>query len=56
MLPSDVSTVFKRIFAVSIPKKMRRMSEGDTMQLRIKATSAETVNFCGFMIYSIEPA
>ncbi len=56
MLPSDVSTVFKRIFVVRPPKKMRRMSEGDTMQMRVIASSAETINFCGFMIYATEPA
>ncbi len=56
MLPADLSTVYKRIFAVPIPKKMRRMSEGDEMSLRVKATSTESINFCGFLLYKIEPA
>ncbi len=56
MLPADVATVFKRIFVVSVPKKMKRMSEGDTFQLRSIASLAETINYCGFLIYNTEPA
>jgi len=56
MLPKDTSTVYKRIFAVRVPKKMRRMSEGDIISLRVKSTSTETINFCGFALYFIEPA
>ncbi len=56
MLPKNVSTVYKRIFAVRVPKKMRRMSEGDVMVLRGVSTSSETMNFCGFVLYFIEPA
>ncbi len=56
MLPKDVATVYKRIFAVAIPKKMRRMSEGDVLTLRAQATSTESINTCGFMIVQIEPA
>ncbi len=56
MLPADRSTVYKRIFTVKPPQKMRRMSEGDIMTLRSQSSSAETQNFCGFLIYNITPA
>ncbi len=56
MLPKDVGTVYKRIFAVSIPKKMRRASEGDIYNLKYQVSSAETINTCGFVLYNIEPA
>ncbi len=56
MLPKNVSTVYKRVFAVRIPGKMRRASEGDIYNLRVQASSTETINFCGFVIWFIEPA
>ncbi len=51
MLPSDVGTVFKRIFVVRIPKKGIRVGEGDVITVRYIVSSSETINFCGFAIY-----
>ncbi len=51
MLPSDQSTVFKRVFVVRIPQKARRMAEASQMNFRYICTSTETINACGFAIY-----
>ncbi len=51
MLPADTSTVFKRIFVVRIPPRLRRMGDGDVISLNVIATSAETINYCFFAIY-----
>ncbi len=51
MLPSDTSTVFKRVFVVRIPPRLRRMQDGSQITLNIIASSAETVNFCMIAIY-----
>ncbi len=51
MLPKDVGTVFKRIFVVKIPPRLRRIAYGDQINLRYKASSAETLNMCGIAIY-----
>ncbi len=51
MLPVNVSTVFKRIFVVPIPKKYRRQSDDQAIQLSYVASSAQTINACGFAIY-----
>ncbi len=51
MLPKDVSTVFKRIFVVKIPRGLRRIQDAAQIQFRYIATSTETVNVCGFAIY-----
>ncbi len=51
MLPSDVSTVYKRVFVVRIPKKSRRISDGDTIDFIYRCSSAESINVCGFAIY-----
>ncbi len=51
MLPSDVATVFKRIFVVKIPPRLRRMGDNDSIFLVMRASSTETINGCGFMIY-----
>ncbi len=51
MLPKDVSTVFKRIFVLKIPRGLRRMQDQSQLQFRYIASSTETVNVCGFAIY-----
>ncbi len=51
MLPKDVGTVFKRIFVVRIPPRLRRFADGDQLNFRYKASSTETINNCGIAIY-----
>ncbi len=51
MLPADKSTVFKRIFVVKIPRFMQRQKENSDIRLEYIATSAESINACGFAIY-----
>ncbi len=51
MLPSDQSTVYKRVFVVKIPKKMQRPTQDFNLQFRYICSSAETINACGFAIY-----
>ncbi len=51
MLPKDVSTVFKRIFVVRIPPRLRRIGDGDKIVYKYKASSTETINNCGIAIY-----
>ncbi len=51
MLPSSVATVYKRIFVVRVPKKMRRVQQDSFISLIFRCTSTETINVCGFAIY-----
>ncbi len=51
MLPSDQSTVFKRIFVVRIPPKFRRIGQNDKLVFSYIASSTETINACGIAIY-----
>ncbi len=51
MLPSDQSTVFKRILVVRIPKFMQRQKENSDIRFQYIVSSAETINACGFVIY-----
>ncbi len=51
MLPKDVATVFKRIFVVKIPPRLRRIGDGDKIVYRYKTSSTETINNCGIAIY-----
>ncbi len=51
MLPKNVATVYKRVFAVKIPKAYQRMRENQTIQLQYICSSAETINACGIAIY-----
>ncbi len=51
MLPKDVSTVFKRIFVVRIPRQYQRMKEGDNIRIMLEGSASQTANFCGFAIY-----
>ncbi len=51
MLPSDQSTVFKRVFAVRVPRWMQRCADADVWQFRYVSSSTETINSCGFFIF-----
>ncbi len=51
MLPSSQSTVFKRIFAVKIPRGYANMQKGDVITLAYICSSTETINACGIAIY-----
>ncbi len=51
MLPKDVSTVFKRIVPVPVPRVYQRMQENSNLVLRFITSSAESINACGFCIY-----
>ncbi len=51
MLPSDQSTVFKRIFVVKIPRGRQRVTATTFMTFSYIASSAETINACGIAIY-----
>ncbi len=51
MIPVNVATVFKRIFVVRIPPRMRRIGEADKIVLQYTASSTQTINACGFAIY-----
>ncbi len=51
MLPVNVSTVFKRIFVVKIPRKYSRLVESDTIRFRYIASSTQQINACGIAIY-----
>ncbi len=54
MLPKDVSTVFKRVFVVKIPRKFQRLAIADQMVFEYIASSAETINACGIAVYRAE--
>ncbi len=51
MLPTNVSTVYKRIFVVRVPKKMQRIQENGFISILFRVSSTESVNNCGFAIY-----
>ncbi len=51
MLPKDVSTVYKRIFVVNIPKGYQRCKQTQVLEFEYVASSAETINVCGIFIY-----
>ncbi len=51
MLPKDLSTVYKRVFVVRVPKKFQRMANNMNIELRYIASSTEAINACGFAIY-----
>ncbi len=51
MLPTNVSTVYKRIFVVRVPKKMQRVQENGFISLLFRMSSTETINNCGIGIY-----
>ncbi len=51
MLPKDVSTVFKRVFVLRIPPRLRRFGDGDTLNYKYKSSSTTTINNCGIAIF-----
>ncbi len=51
MLPKDVSTIFKRIFVVKIPRHLQRVSASTFMTFSYICSSTETINACGIAIY-----
>ncbi len=51
MLPTNVSTVFKRIFVVKMPRKFQRIQQGFEVRFRYQASSTQTINACGIVIY-----
>ncbi len=51
MLPVNVSTVFKRIFVVKIPRIYERMRDSMTINLIYRASSTQQINACGIAIY-----
>ncbi len=51
MLPKDVSTVYKRVFFVRIPRNYQRMKEDYDLNISFVVSSTETVNLCGIAIY-----
>ncbi len=51
MLPKSVNTIIKRIFVVPVPKKFQRMAQDFGCTFSYVASSAETINTCGFAIY-----
>ncbi len=51
MLPSDVATVYKRIFVVKIPRSYQRIKQGVDIIFQYIASSTEAINVCGFAIY-----
>ncbi len=51
MLPKDLSTVFKRIFVVRIPKIYQRVKANSFIQFRYICSSTQTINACGIAIY-----
>ncbi len=53
MLPSDVATVYKRVFVVRLPRSIRRFREGDAINISFRSSSTETANVCGIAIFRI---
>lgn len=51
MLPVNVSTVFKRIIVVRIPKIYQRMRDSSEIRFSYQASSTQTINACGIGIY-----
>ncbi len=51
MLPKDVSTVIKRVVFIRMPRVYQRIGEDTRVFFRFIASSAETINACGFCIY-----
>ncbi len=51
MLPKDVATVYKRIFVVRVPRKLQRQQMDGFISLLFRASSTESLNVCGFVIY-----
>ncbi len=53
MLPTSSAIVYKRVFVLRIPPRLRRFADGDKLNFRFKASSSETINVCGIAIYKV---
>lgn len=53
MLPKDQGTVYKRVFAVKVPRQLARIGEGDQIVFQYICSSAETINCCGITIHKV---
>ncbi len=51
MLPTAVSTVFKRIIPIKIPRVYQRVGDTDQYTFQYVATSTQQINACGIAIY-----
>ncbi len=51
MLPKDVSTVFKRVFVLKIPRKYQRIQDTGQFQFTYVVSSANATNACGIFVY-----
>ncbi len=51
MLPKNVSTVYKRVFTVKIPRKYVRQTDNGGFKFEYIASSSNTMNACGIFIY-----
>ncbi len=51
MLPVNVATVFKRIFVVKIPRRIRRMGQNDQLTFQYQSSSTQLINACDFAIF-----
>ncbi len=51
MLPKNVSTVFKRVFVLPIPKKYQRITDAGSLIFTYIASSSNTMNACGIFVY-----
>ncbi len=51
MLPKDVSTVYKRVFTVKVPRKYQRQTDNGSFVFEYVASSTNTMNACGIFIY-----
>ncbi len=51
MLPKDVSTVYKRVFVLKIPKKYQRIQDQAQLQFTYIVSSTNATNACGIFVY-----
>ncbi len=51
MLPPNVSTVFKRVFVVKIPRVYNRVGDTDQYTFQYIASTTQQINACGFAIW-----
>ncbi len=51
MLPVNVSTVFKRIFVVKLPRAIQRFGDQDKLIFTYQASSTQQLNACGIAVF-----
>ncbi len=54
MLPKDVSTVFKRIIPLKVPRRMQRLGMGDQLVFKYQSSITNTINACGICVYKAQ--